>query len=100
MKHKYTVEELEDLLYIEENTLQPEESGLDDILKEMQNIGNHLPKDKTEEWMRYPPAHVEKAMREADMPPLEMDAEIGLTFAQLLLPMFFFMFLLAIASSM
>ena len=100
MKKTPSLEELKTAIYIEENTLQPEESGLDDILKEMQNIGNHLPKDKTEEWMRYPPAHVEKAMREADAPPLEMDAEIGLTFAQLLLPMFFFMFLLAIASSM
>ena len=70
------------------------------LLKQMQNLGEHLPKDKTEEWMRYPPAHVEKAMREADAPPLKMDTEIGLTFAQLLLPMFFFMFLLAIASSM
>ena len=100
MKKTPSLEELKTAIYIEENTLQPEESGLDALLKQMQNLGEHLPKDKTEAWLQHPPAHVEKVMREADMPPLKMDTEIGLTFAQLLLPMFFFMFLLAIASSM
>ena len=95
-----SIEALEAQLYIEEKTFQPEESGLDDLLKQMQNVGEHLPKDKTEAWLRYPPPAVHKAMREANAEPIKVDAEIGLTFFQVLLPMFIFMFLLAVASTM
>ena len=93
-----SLEMLKAQLYIEENTLQPEESGLDDILKDMKNIGSHLPKDKTEAWMRHPPAHVAKHMYE----PVEGGFDLGivLLFLQMLLPTFIFIFLLHLAGSM